>query len=61
MTTALFMNLAPGDSPNYPNGNQDNTHLQEKGARAVCQLAVADMVAQKLPPAALLKERVAPP
>jgi lysophospholipase L1-like esterase len=55
MTTALFMNLARGESPNYPNGNEDDTHLQDKGARVVCQLAVADLVRQKIMPAALLK------
>ncbi len=47
-TTALFMNLAPGESPNYPQGNSDNTHLKETGARAVASLFVNDAYVQKL-------------
>lgn len=39
-TTKLFMNLAPGEHPNYPEGKEDNTHLQESGAREVCAVAV---------------------
>jgi lysophospholipase L1-like esterase len=61
MTTALFMNLAPGDSQNYPTGNQDDTHLQEKGAKLVCQLAMANLSAQGIAPAGLLKTPVTPP
>jgi pectinesterase len=55
MTDRLFLNLAAGESPNYPNGNSDDTHLQERGARAVCQLALADIYAQGLPLGNLLK------
>ena len=29
-TTLLFMDLAAGQFPNYPSGNTDNTHLQER-------------------------------
>jgi lysophospholipase L1-like esterase len=54
-TTALFMDLAPGQFPNYPNGNTDDTHLQEKGARAIAQLILADMYRQAFPLAFLLK------
>ena len=54
-TTAWFMDLAPGQFPNYPNGNDDNTHLQEKGARAIAQLTLADMYRQGLPLAHMLK------
>jgi lysophospholipase L1-like esterase len=61
MTTALFMNLAPGESPNYPSGNQDDTHLQERGAKLVCQLAMANLYAQGIAPAQLLKQPVTPP
>lgn len=39
-TTKLFLNLAPGEHPNYPEGKEDNTHLQETGAREVSALAV---------------------
>ena len=49
------MDLAPGQFPNYPDGNDDNTHLQDKGARAIAQLILADMYRQALPLAYLLK------
>ena len=53
-STKLFMNLAAGESPNYPNGNSDNTHLQEQGARAVAALALAELARLRNPLAALL-------
>ncbi len=49
------MDLAAGQFPNYPNGNTDNTHLQEKGARTVAQMILADMYRQAFPIAFLLK------
>ena len=54
-TTALFLNLTAGEFPNYPDGNSDNTHLQEKGARAIAQLLLADMYRQGLALAYLLE------
>jgi lysophospholipase L1-like esterase len=54
----LFMELAPGDHPNYPYGRHDNTHFTELGARKMAQLAVSQVIAQKLP---LLSERLAKP
>jgi lysophospholipase L1-like esterase len=54
-TTKLFMNLAAGEFPNYPDGNTDNTHLQEKGARIVAQLVLADLYRQNLAPGTLAK------
>jgi lysophospholipase L1-like esterase len=54
-TTKLFMNLAAGESPNYPTGNSDNTHLQEKGARLVAQMILADLYRQNLAPGTLAK------
>lgn len=35
-----YMNLAEGEFANYPNGKKDDTHFQEKGARAVAKLVV---------------------
>ncbi|KRE70166.1 rhamnogalacturonan acetylesterase [Paenibacillus sp. Soil750] len=35
--------LSPGEHPNYPEGIQDNTHLNEPGAEAVAQM-VADAI-----------------
>jgi lysophospholipase L1-like esterase len=54
-TTALFMDLAPGQFPNYPTGNTDDTHLQDKGAHTIAQLILADMYRQAFPLASLLK------
>ena len=54
-TTALFMDLAPGQFPNYPSGNTDDTHLQDKGAHLVAQMILADMYRQAFPIAFLLK------
>lgn len=39
-TTRVFMNLSPGQFPNYPNGNKDNTHFQQNGATIIAQLVV---------------------
>lgn len=39
-TTHVFMNLAAGQFPNYPNGNKDNTHFQQNGATIIAQLVV---------------------
>lgn len=36
----LFMNLKPGQWPRYPEGSSDNTHLQTRGAHAICRLFV---------------------
>jgi lysophospholipase L1-like esterase len=39
-SSTLFLQLAPGENPNYPNGIQDNTHFSPFGARIVASLAV---------------------
>ncbi len=52
-TTKLFLNLAPGEHPNYPEGKEDNTHLQESGAHEVSALAVKGI--KRLPLRACLK------
>ena len=31
--------LRPGEHPNYPEGIEDNTHLNEQGAEAVARMA----------------------
>lgn len=54
----LFLQLAPGDHPNYPYGKADNTHFSELGARKMAQLVVSQVVAQKLP---LLADHLAKP
>ena len=45
----LFMNLKPGQYPNYPGGKKDNTHLQDRGAYAISALAVQAIRRQRLP------------
>ena len=52
----LFLNLAKGQFPNYPDGNTDNTHLQEVGANKLLRVLLADMHRQALPPGLLTKE-----
>jgi lysophospholipase L1-like esterase len=59
-TTALFLNLSPGQFPNYPNGNSDDTHLQERGAHIVAEIALADLARQRVALAALLEHVPAP-
>ena len=44
----LFLQLAPGEHPNYPEGVEDNTHFNELGARKVAQLVLAELKAQDL-------------
>ena len=44
----LFLQLQPGEHPNYPNGKDDNTHFSELGARKVAQLVMAEVRLLKL-------------
>jgi lysophospholipase L1-like esterase len=37
----LFMQLEPGEHPNYPDGRNDNTHFNELGARKIAELVLA--------------------
>ena len=63
----LFMQLTPGDHPNYPLGRNDNTHFNELGARKMAQLVVNELRAQHVALAeqhlakALAKNKVATP
>lgn len=38
-----FTWLKPGENPNYPEGVEDNTHLNEKGAAAVARLVAEEL------------------
>jgi lysophospholipase L1-like esterase len=60
-TDKVFLILKPGESPNYPDGVTDTTHLQEAGARAIGRLAMSDAYTRNLPLAALLKGAPVPP
>lgn len=42
----LFLQLAPGEHPNYPEGKNDNTHFSELGARKVAQIVLAELMKQ---------------
>jgi lysophospholipase L1-like esterase len=54
-TSDLFMNLDPGQYPNYPDGNSDDTHLREAGAQIVAEMFVADAYGQGIAPGTLAK------
>lgn len=45
---ACYMWVAPGTCPLYPDGRQDDTHLNVRGARTVARM-VADSVRRRLP------------
>jgi lysophospholipase L1-like esterase len=39
----LFLQLKPGEHPNYPEGKEDNTHFNELGARLIAQLVLSEI------------------
>ncbi len=44
----LYLHLTPGEHPNYKNGVEDNTHLNEKGAEKVAEMLVKDLKRQNI-------------
>ncbi len=44
----LFLQLKPGENPNYPKGIEDNTHFRPKGAEEMAKLAVEGIRGAKL-------------
>ena len=44
----LFLQLKPGENPNYPNGIDDNTHFSPLGALEMVRLVVAGIRLEKL-------------
>jgi lysophospholipase L1-like esterase len=40
----LFLQLQPGEHPNYPEGKNDNTHFSELGARLIAQLVLKELL-----------------
>ena len=44
-STLLFLQLQPGEHPNYPEGKIDNTHFSELGARLIAQLVLKEVKA----------------
>jgi lysophospholipase L1-like esterase len=45
---ALFLQLKPGENPNYPNGVEDNTHFRPAGAEEMAKIAVDGIRENKL-------------
>lgn len=39
----LFLQLKPGEHPNYPDGKDDNTHFNELGARLIAQIVLKEI------------------
>lgn len=39
----LFVQLKPGEHPNYPEGKEDNTHFNELGARLIAQMMLKEL------------------
>lgn len=52
----LFLQLKPGENPNYPNGVDDNTHFSPLGAEEMANLAVDGIRVNKLKLAKYLKK-----
>ncbi|MDB5252893.1 MAG: rhamnogalacturonan acetylesterase [Flaviaesturariibacter sp.] len=44
----LFMQLVPGEHPHYPEGQTDNTHFNEYGARKIAELVLSGIKEQGL-------------
>lgn len=42
----LFLQLKPGEHPNYPEGKEDNTHFSELGARLIAQQIFREILVQ---------------
>jgi len=53
----LFLQLQPGEHPNYPAGKVDNTHFNELGARLIAELVLKEIRDAKLE----LAERIVVP
>lgn len=53
----LFLQLKPGEHPNYPEGKNDNTHFNELGARLIAQIVLKELRVLEPP----LEERIVKP
>lgn len=47
-STKLFLQLKPGENPNYPKGVEDNTHFSPLGAEEMAKLAVEGIRENKI-------------
>ena len=55
-STKLFLQLKPGENPNYPNGVEDNTHFSPLGADEMAKLAAEGIRESKIRLAKYLKK-----
>lgn len=55
LSQELFLHLDPGEHPNYPDGEADDTHLSPRGAEVHAKLFAKELVDQELPLAEYLK------
>jgi len=51
----LFLQLKPGENPNYPQGVEDNTHFNQLGAEVMAGLVATSIRDLKLPIAKYLR------
>lgn len=58
---SLFVWLQPGEHPNYPNGSEDNTHFNERGACEMAWLVREELLRTGLPISAFLTQENAIP
>ena len=42
-TAELFVRLAPGENPDFPDGHDDKTHVNAFGAQEICRLVVREL------------------
>lgn len=54
-TEKLYLHLAPGESPNYPDGLSDNTHFSPEGASFTARLIIDLLKKTNLPLTSYLK------
>ena len=52
----LFLQLKPGENPNYPKGVEDNTHFSPLGAEEMAKLVVAGIRDEKIGLRKLLRQ-----
>ncbi len=42
-TAELFVRIAPGENPDFPDGHDDKTHFNAYGAQEICKLVVKEL------------------
>ena len=46
-TAELFVRLKPGEHPDFPDGHDDKTHFNARGAEEICRLVVKELLADE--------------